>query len=214
MPIALADPFVPVPTTGQGDLALRYSHHGYTVRRKVLKLLGGAFYVYDPDGNLAFYSKQKAFKLKEDIRLFTGEDMQQEVLCIQGRQVIDFSAAYDVIDPVAGEKVGALRRKGLKSMFKDEWIILDVHDREIGLIMEGSAMLETVRRFIEFASLLLPQAYHGEVNGQQVCSFKKNFNPLVLKVALDFSSDPTRLLDRRLGIAAAVLLCAIEGRQN
>ena len=132
----------------------------------------------------------------------------------QARQVIDFSADYDVIDPVAGEKVGALRRKGLKSMFKDEWIILDVHDREIGLIKEGSAMLETVRRFIEFASLLLPQAYHGEVNGQQVCSFKKNFNPLVLKVALDFSSDPTRLLDRRLGIAAAVLLCAIEGRQN
>jgi hypothetical protein len=52
------------------------------------------------------------------------------------------------------------------------------------------------------------------VNGFQVCWFRQNFNPFVMKVNLDFSMDSAGLLDRRLGIAAAVLLCAVEGRQN
>jgi hypothetical protein len=33
-------------------------------------------------------------------------------------------------------------------------------------------------------------------------------------VTLDYSMDQQGLLDRRLGIAAAVLLVAIEGKQN
>ena len=66
---------------------------------------------------LAETMKQKAFKLKEDIRLYTGEDMQTEVLSIQARQVLDFSAAYDVIDSATRMKVGALKRKGMRMKY-------------------------------------------------------------------------------------------------
>jgi hypothetical protein len=52
-----------------------FTENRYLVRRKVLKLLGGAFHVYDANENVIAYSKMKAFKLKEDIRLYTGEDM-------------------------------------------------------------------------------------------------------------------------------------------
>ena len=198
-------------------VAQRYRFDTYVVRKKVLKLFGGAFHIYDPEGNVAFYSQQKAFRFKEDIRLFTGEDMQIEVLSIQARQIIDFSAAYNVIDPLANEKVGALRRKGLKSMFKDEWIILDANDQKIGLIREDSARMAFLRRAVELATLLspqIPQKYRGEINGRTTCHFQQNFNPFVMKVTLDFSPDTDGLLDRRLGIAAAVLLCAIEGKQK
>lgn len=44
--------------------------------------------------------------------------------------------------------------------------------------------------------------------------FKQNFNPFVTKLSLDFSTDTERRLDRRLGLAAAVLLCAIEGKEK
>ena len=60
----------------------------------------------------------------------------------------------------------------------------------------------------------LHQKYHGVVQGEQVCIFKQNFNPFVMKINLDFSMDAKGLLDRRLGIAGAILLCAIEGRQS
>lgn len=153
----------------------------------------------------------KAFKLREDIRLYTDKDMQTEVLTIEARQILDISAAYDVVDPTTGEKVGMLKRKGLKSVVKDEWIIADANDNEIGLIKEDSMALALIRRFL--INLIL-QRYAGEINGRPVCSFKQNFNPFVMKIMVDFSQDPSRLLDRRLGIAAAILLCAIEGKQK
>jgi hypothetical protein len=79
------------------------------------------------------------------------------------------------------------------------------------LIQEDSMMLALVRRFL---TNLVPQSFEGSINGQQVCQFKQNFNPFVSKITLDFSMDKQGLLDRRLGIAAAVLLCAIEGKQG
>jgi uncharacterized protein YxjI len=195
----------------QSKIQQVFQHTNYVVRRKVFMLFGAAFHIYDPNGQIAFYSKQKAFKLKEDIRVYTGEDMQTEVLTILARKIIDFSAAYDVFDPSNNTKVGALKRKGMKSIFKDEWIIMDAQDREIGLIQEDSVLLALMRRFL---TNLIPQKYNGVVNGNQVCLFKQNFNPFVMKINLDYSMDPSGLLDRRLGIAGAILLCAIEGKQN
>lgn len=200
------------PTTStQSGILKNFTHETYLVRRKIFKLFGAAFHIYDPNGRVAFYSKQKAFKLKEDIRLFTGEDMREEVLTIQARNIIDFSAAYDVLDPHINEKVGVLKRKGMKSLLKDEWIFMNAEEREIGSIKEDNVALALLRRFL---TNLVPQKYYGEVNGIQVCQFKQNFNPFVMKINLDFSMDTQGLLDRRLAIAGAVLLCAIEGKQN
>lgn len=189
----------------------RFSHQKYLVRRKILKLFGAAFHIYDPEGNVVFYSKMKAFKLKEDIRLYTGEDMHEEVLTIKARSILDFSAAYDVIDSTTNEKVGALKRRGLKSILKDEWVLMDANDRDIGFMKEESTFLALFRRFL---SSIIPQTYHGDIGGTTVCSFKQNFNPFVAKITLDFSRDTNNMLDRRLGIASAVLLCAIEGKQG
>ena len=189
----------------------RFAASQYLVRRKVLKLFGGAFHIYDTNQRLVFYSQLKAFKLKEDIRLFTGEDMKTEVFRIQARKVIDFAATYDVYDSATGEKVGALRRKGLKSILKDEWLILDPQDRELGKITEDSMALAIIRRFL---TNLIPQKYYAEVRGREVCTFKQRFNPFVMKLEVDFSRDPKRTFDRRLGVAASLLLCAIEGRQQ
>lgn len=194
-------------------LAGRFQHNNYLIRRKVFKLFGGAFHVYDPAGQVVLFASMKAFKLKEDIRLYANEDMQAELLLIQARRVLDISAEYDVTDSQTGEKVGVLKRKGLKSMVRDEWIVMDPMDQPIGAIREDSTAMALIRRFIPFANLI-PQQYDGEIGGTPVCTFKQNFNPFVMKISLDFSADVNRLLDRRLGLAAAVLLCAIEGKQH
>jgi len=196
----------------RSDLAAgRFGQSRYVIRRKVFKLFGGAFHIYDEAGGLAFYSKMKAFKLKEDLRVFTDEDMREEVLSIKARNILDISATYDVTDPKTGQKLGALRRKGLKSMLRDEWLVLDARDQEVGLVQEDSMMLALVRRFL---SNLVPQTFTGVMGGQPVLSFRQHFNPFVQRISLDFSMDRAGQLDRRMGIATAVLLCAIEGRQQ
>ena len=189
----------------------RFAHPTYLIRRKVLQLLGASFHIYDPVGELVLYGRMKAFKLKEDLRIYTDETMQTEVLIIRARQFLDFSATYDVIDAAAGTRVGALRRKGLKSMLKDEWLFLDEADREIGLISEDSVLMALVRRFV---ANIIPQTYQGVIGDAPVCSFRQNWNPFVTKITVDFTPDTGGQLDRRLGIAAAILLCIVEGKQG
>ena len=128
----------------------------YLVRRQVMKLAGGAYRVFDEQGALMAYSEKKAFKLKEDIRIFADESKTTELLCIQARQIIDFSAAYDVTDSASGQKVGALRRRGGASILRDEWKVLDAADAEIGTLIEDSMALALVRRLL---TNLVPQRY-------------------------------------------------------
>jgi hypothetical protein len=195
----------------QSNIPGDFTLESYLVRRKIFKFLGAAFHVYDSEGKVVFYSEAKAFKLKEDIRLYSDESMQVEVLKIKARQMIDFSASYDVIDTITNTKVGALKRKGWKSIIRDKWIIMDAFDNEIGYIQEDSLLFAYIRRHV---TNLLPQTFYGFVREEKVCMLKQNFNPGVMKIKLDFSMDSIGLLDKRLGIAAAVILCAIERRQE
>ena len=182
----------------------------YVIRRKFLKLFGNEFRVFDANQKEILFSRQKAFKLREDIRVWTGEDMQTEVLWIQARQIVDFSAAYDVVDATTNQKVGALKRKGLKSIVRDEWILMDANDQEVGIFQEDSVGMAILRRFINW----IPQKFHIQVGNAHVANLKQNWNPFVMRVTVDLSPDTQRLMDKRLAIAMAILHSAIEGRQN
>jgi uncharacterized protein YxjI len=196
------------PQTMSGE---RFRLSTYMIRRKVFKIFGGAFHIYGPDGSLVFYSKKAAFKLKEDIRLYTGEDMQHEVLTIKARNIIDFSAIYDVVDAETGQPVGALQRRGMQSLVQDEWAIMDASGQQIGLVQEESTVLALIRRFVV---ALIPQTFLVEHFGRRIGQFRQHFNPFVMKITADFGGDPGFAFDRRLGLAALLLIAAIEGRQG
>lgn len=182
----------------------------YIIRKKVFSVMGAKLHIYNSSEELVLFSQMKAFKLKEDIALYTDESMERELLRIKARKMIDLSATYDVYDSETGESLGALRRKGLKSIVKDEWVILDTRDNEIGFIKEDSVFMALLRRVIT----LIPQKYNVEIGGTVIPAFRQNFNPFVTKIIADFSEDRKGVLDRRMGLAAAVLLCAIEGKQE
>lgn len=187
-----------------------FQHSQYLLKRQVFALTG-KFRFYNPSGQLVMFSEQKMFRWKEDIRVYADEAKTQEVLMVKARQIIDFSAAFDVVDSSNGQKVGALRRKGLASLFRDEWEILDVNDNVIGKLFEDSMGLALVRRIL---TNLVPQNYDITINENRVADLKQNFNPFTYELNLDFSMDTTHQLDRRLGIAAGILLAAVEGRQS
>jgi hypothetical protein len=192
----------------------RFAHARFTIRRKVLTITGASFHVIDPGGNTVFFSRLKAFKLKEDIRLFTDERMQEELLRIRARKVIDFAATYDVYDSVEDVLLGSLRRRGVKSMIRDEWVIFDELSREIARVHEDSTMMALLRRGHELMSAVFPQTYNVITpEGKTIATFKQNYNPFVHKIDADFSPDERMALDPRLGLAGAILICGIEGRQ-
>ncbi len=205
----------PPPLATGSITAAMFGADRFILRQKVFTFLHRKFHLFDEsEQNILLFSQMKAFKFKEDIRLFSDESMSTELLRIQARSIIDFSAAYDIIDSSTNARIGVARRKGWSSMIRDSWELLDAREQPLGTIMEDSTLKALVRRFIDAASFLMPQAFHVEVAGATVAIFKQNFNPFVRKLMLDFTPDTNRLLDRRLGIAACILMMAIEGKQQ
>lgn len=188
-----------------------FQHPGYILKRQAIALTG-KFRFYDPMGNIVLFSEQKMFRWREDIRVYADEAKTQEVLSIKARQIVDFSAAYDVVDTALNQKVGALRRKGLRSLLRDEWEVLDENDNVKGLLFEDSMGLALLRRFL--LGSWLPQNYDISFGSTRVADLKQNFNPFRYELNLDFSMDVAHALDRRLGIAAGILLAAVEGKQS
>ncbi len=189
----------------------RFQHKKYLVRKKLIKLFGDAFRVYDTAGNVILFSKLKAFKLKEDIRVFSGEDEQEELLCIKARNMLDFSATYDVIDSKTKTLLGSFERKGFRSFLRDTWLVLAPNGTEVGTITEDSMAMALIRRILLH---LIPQTFVCSLHGTVVCTYTRRFNPLILKTEIDFSTDANNAFDKRLGICGAILLSAIEGRQE
>jgi hypothetical protein len=182
----------------------------YVARRNFFNFMGITCRVLDKAGGLLFFIKMKAFKLREDITIFRDQARSDAVINIKARQIMDFSACYDVTDVATGTKLGACRRKGLKSILKDEWEILDADDALLGHAKEDSMLLAMVRRFL---SNLIPQTFLIDAMGDQIGKLKGTWNPFVVKFDVDFSGNNGQI-DPRLLLGMTVLLMTIEGKQK
>lgn len=183
-----------------------FRQDSFVVRQKIFSL-APKFVFFDEDGKVLAFLRKKVFSWKDDIRVFTDETQSFELLRIKGRQVIDFAASFDVTDSIAGRKVGALKRRGWKSILRAEWDILDECDQEIGKVREDSAFLAVVRRLL---GRIIPQGYSFEVAGELVGTAQYTWNIFVPAIRVDFTTDTARRLDRRLLVAALVLLMTVE----
>ena len=182
----------------------------YLIRKKFFSVLGAKFHIYNPAGDLIGFSKQKAFKLKEDIRVYRDESMETEWLHIGARSIIDFSASYDVTEPKSGRRMGTLKRAGMSSLFRDKWLVFDEDEQQIGEIVEDSMFLSLVRRF---ATNLIPQGFTFKgSDGTEYADYKQHFNPFVQKLSVTVHENCP--LDQAVPLAAGILLVAIEGKQS
>lgn len=79
--------------------------------------------VSDAAGNVVLYTKQKAFKLKEAVTVFADVEQTRPLYTINADRVLDFNAKYNIAD-AAGRQLGAVARKGRKSLWRAEYEIL------------------------------------------------------------------------------------------
>lgn len=181
----------------------------YELRRQVFSFPDRIIRFYGTAGDVRLFCRMKGFRLREDLRVYADETMTNQLLAIRGRKIVDFAGVYDVVDTVSGEMVGTLKRRGLKSMVRDLWIVTNAAGQEFAQIREDSAGRALARRFL---SNLLPQSFFVEAGGRRVATFRQRFNPFHFK--MDLHLEPGTPLDPRLGLAAALLLAGIEGRQG
>ncbi|HSX42509.1 MAG TPA: hypothetical protein VLF59_00300 [Candidatus Saccharimonadales bacterium] len=201
----------------------------FELRRKFWKIAGAEIYISDPTTSQEVgYIKMKAWKLREDVRIFAGRDMQRELVQIHARQIIDFGATYDVTNSVTGQPMAALRRKGLKSTFvRDHWDIYDSAGNTIGSVQETSGMLAIVRRWIEiipYVNLLgiifsfIAQTYvisMKQADGSDAVAARivHRKNPFIVKMDVDMT-DAQVAADPLIVLAASAMLSVVDAAKN
>jgi uncharacterized protein YxjI len=82
--------------------------------------LAPQIFVLDASGATLMYVKQKMFKLKEAINVFSDKSRSTLLYTIGADRVIDFSARYHLKD-ADGNALGSIKRQGMKSLFKSHW---------------------------------------------------------------------------------------------
>ena len=85
--------------------------------------IASQIYVRDASGNLVFYVKQKAFKLKEAITVCADEAQTQPLYHINADRVFDFSARYNFTD-ARQAVLGSVKRQGMRSLWKARYDLL------------------------------------------------------------------------------------------
>ena len=108
-----------------------------------LLALASQIYVRDAEGNWVCYVKQKLFKLKENVKVFS-DDSQSHPLCeISADRVIDWSACYRITD-AEGNALGAVRRQGMKSIWKASYEITDAEDQPVASVREENGLIKVL----------------------------------------------------------------------
>ena len=115
-------------------------HFPITLRMKLMAL-APQFYVSDKNNKPIAYIKQKLFKLKEDIQVFADEQQNRVLYTIQADRIIDFNASYSLTDSQTGQDLGAIKRKGMRSLWKAAYEVHDANDMPLFFVSEESALM-------------------------------------------------------------------------
>jgi uncharacterized protein YxjI len=170
-----------------------------------------------PAGGPVAFVRQKRMAFREDIRFFADEGETQELFRIKARRVIDVGGRYDVHD-AAGQPIGVLEHHFRKSLLRSTWRILSPADEELAVAQEKSAFLAIARRVVDFVPYgeLVPIPYdfviQTDSGERELGHFTRKFLSVRDIYTLDLSSDHDKRVDRRLGIALAIGLDALQNR--
>lgn len=113
-----------------------------------ISTLASDFNITDRNGNYVAYVRQKMFKLKEDVIVFNDESKSKELFNIKANQWIDFNASYMMTDLMSGKRFGRLARKGMRSIWKSRYDIIDDNDQPKYQINEDNGWVKVFDSFV------------------------------------------------------------------
>jgi uncharacterized protein YxjI len=132
-----AEPLLQKPEMSTTDFSLPL-----TLRFKLIALAPQVF-LEDSSGQLLLYVKQKLLKLKEEVNVFTDEAQSDRAFTIKADRVIDFRARYTIANS-AGQTLGIIKQRGMKSLWKAHFDIEDAFGRESFFIEEENPWIRMI----------------------------------------------------------------------
>jgi uncharacterized protein YxjI len=194
------------------------NQHDRFVLRQRIRLVINQYEFSLADGEPPFcFVEQARFKFKEDIRFFADDSKSVELLRIKARQRFDPRATYDISGP-DGTKIGEIQKEFGKSLLRSTYSIRDASGTVTA--QERSLAVALFRRLVDFIPYIgnfadwLPIPYHFSFmrDGKEIGIHKRRIGSFRDVYDIDMSGDPERTFDRRLVLAAAVGMDALQAR--
>lgn len=196
---------------------LHLSHMNFPLQlRFKLFALAPQIYVMDATKNEVFYVKQKLFKLRDAINVFSDSKQTQQVATIQANSIIDFSARFQFTD-VSGQPIGGIGRQGMRSLWKATYDIFDAAGQAAGTMTEENpfakimdALLAEIPVIGIFAGyVFLPRYVLKDAAGTPVLRMKK-MGSMVDRRFLIEELVPTTPEQTRRNVLASLMLVLLE----
>ena len=130
--MSLEDPFTPpaLPASPASDEIARQLlgiEYPLTLTFKTFALASQAT-VTDASGRTILYTKQKLFKFREHVEIWTEKSQATRLAEIKADKLIDWSARYTSTD-AQGQEIGSVGRKGWRSIWKAHYETFNPGDR-------------------------------------------------------------------------------------
>jgi len=206
-----------------GAVALVTAHDRFILRQRFRPVINQYEFSLPQDGDTPgptlLFVEQKRFKFKEDIRFYSDDTKSVEVMRILARQRFDPRARYDITD-ASGGKIGEIQKVFGKSLLRSTYALFDASGEQVATAAERSMVVALFRRLVGLVPFVgdfadwLPIPYHfdfrdgDELLGthvRQSWKFRDTYT-------IDLTPDTGRRLDRRLVLAAAVGMDALQAR--
>lgn len=165
-------------------------------------------YRVSADGQPVAFVRQKKLAIKEDLRFFEDEGETRELFRIKARSVFELRGTYDVTS-ADGQPIGALQKDFVASLGRSTWRVLDPQGSAVAVAREQNIVVAILRRVSD-----LPLPFHFDIDGadgRRLGELRRAFS-LRDRYELDLTNDVEGRLDRRLAIALAVGLDALQAR--
>jgi uncharacterized protein YxjI len=176
-----------------------------------------------PDGETpgqAFcFVRQRPFKFKEDIAFYTDESRSVELMRIKARQRFDPRARYDVTG-ADGTKIGEIQKVFGTSLVRSTYRLYDAAGNETATATEANLLVALFRRLLGFIPYIenvanwlpIPYAFVFQRNGHELGTNRRQLWKIRDTYTIDLAGDLERSVDRRLILAIAVGMDALQAR--
>jgi uncharacterized protein YxjI len=172
-------------------------------------------------GEPVCFVEQARFKFKEDIRFYADDSKAVELMRLKARQRFDPRARYDVTDDRGG-KIGEIQKVFGESLLRSTYRLYDASGNEVASARERSVAVALLRRLVGFIPYIgdyadwLPIPYHFDFvrDGEVIGTHQRRTGLFKFRDVydIDLSADAGHVLDRRLVLANAVGMDALQAR--
>ena len=148
------------------------------LRFKILALAPQLF-VRDATGATLCFVKQKLFRFREKVEVFSDASRRTLLATIQADRILDFSANY-AFQMQDGSRLGSVRRRGLRSIWRAHYEILDDAGAVAFVIREENPIAKVMDSMLGqipivglLTGLVCHPRYSVSRNGAPVAQFTK-----------------------------------------